>query len=70
MQTTSRRAPWNIASYSENIVLQALQFEKLSVYLKFPGGCRHKVIMDLVNALWRVDLMSAHKREIVTGNWL
>jgi hypothetical protein len=70
MQTTSRHAPWKIASYSENIVLQALQFEKLSVCLKFPGGCRHQVIMDLVSALWRVNLVSAHKREFLIGNGL
>jgi hypothetical protein len=40
MQTTSRCAPWKIASYAENLVLQALQFEKMSVCRKFPGGVR------------------------------
>jgi hypothetical protein len=32
------RAPWKIASGKESFVLRALQFQKMDICSKFPGG--------------------------------
>jgi hypothetical protein len=37
MQIADSYAPWKIASVVNSHVLQALQFQKISVCLKFPG---------------------------------
>jgi hypothetical protein len=31
-------APWKVASGAENLVLQALQFQKVGICRKFPSG--------------------------------
>jgi hypothetical protein len=37
-QIADRCAPWIIANGAENFVLQALQFYKMDICRKFPGG--------------------------------
>jgi hypothetical protein len=38
MKFADRCAPWKIVNSAENRVLQALQFQKIGVSRKFPGG--------------------------------
>jgi hypothetical protein len=38
MQIMDRCAPWKLDNGAENLVLQALQFQKIGVCRKFPGG--------------------------------
>jgi hypothetical protein len=45
MQFSDRYAAWKVANGSENIVLQALQFQQMAICCKFPD------IVDLMSAL-------------------
>jgi hypothetical protein len=38
MQIAGWNAPWKIASGAENFILQALQFQKMAVRHRLPGG--------------------------------
>jgi hypothetical protein len=38
VQITDRRSPCKISNSAENLVLQALQFQEVDVWSKFPGG--------------------------------
>jgi hypothetical protein len=48
-------APWNVTSRTENVVLQGLQFQRMSVCREFPDGTGVRI--DLLSALWRSHLV-------------
>jgi hypothetical protein len=56
--------PQKFTNGMENLVLQVLQFQKVDICHKFPGGAS-KVITDLISALWRVSLMLAFNRSLL-----
>jgi hypothetical protein len=57
-------APWKTISGTENLVLQAQQFQEMDICCKFPGGgsiCHY----GPNSALWRVNLMVALNRSLL-----
>jgi hypothetical protein len=64
MQFSDRCAPWKIASFAENFVLYALQFQQMGIC---PNSQTEEayVIMDLKSALWRISLMLVLNRSLL-----
>jgi hypothetical protein len=53
VQITDRWTPWNITSGTENVVLQALQFQDIGICSKFSGVAN--ISNWRPNELWRVN---------------